>query len=156
MKEITELESRSKQLYELVVTEYFTVDEVVAESYPTLIIPHSKIQIGIEHPGYEGGFTSRLVLKVTPVRQDVPVRTLIFDGISIVKAGDYIAAKIPKFEEKRLEDEFYFGPYERRKVFYFDRDFNSEEHAIELSILSKDGNILRKDRAINYKDFVKE
>ncbi|OYT57321.1 MAG: hypothetical protein B6U68_02035 [Candidatus Aenigmarchaeota archaeon ex4484_14] len=154
-QEIADLESHSKQLHELVVTENFTVDEVVAESYATFFTPHSEMVIGERSPVYRGGFTSRLVLKVSPDNQDVPVRTLRFNGFSVVRAGDYISAKIPRYEEKRVGSGFHSGPYDNR-VFYFDRDFNPEESAIELAILSADGNVLRRDRAVNYKNFVKE
>jgi len=155
-QEIADLESRSKKLYELVATENFTVNEVVAESYTTSFTPYSEMSFGGSSPVYRGGFTSRLVLKVSPDNRDVPVATLNFDGLSVVKAGDYIAAQIPRFEEKRIGTGFHSRPYDRDKVFYFDRDFNPEESAIELTLLSTDGNVLRKDRAVNYKKFSKE
>jgi len=155
-QEIADLESRSKKLYELVATENFTVDEVVAESYATSFTPHSEMRFGGSSPVYRGGFTSRLVLKVSPDNQDVPVTTLNFDGLSVVKAGDYISAQIPRFEEKRVGTGFHSGPYDRAKIFYFDRGFNPEESAIELALLSPDGNVLRRDRSVNYKSFVKE
>jgi len=155
-QEISDLESRSKKLYELVATENFTVDEVIAESYATSFTPYSEMMIGGRSPVYRGGFTSRLVLKVSPDNQDVPVATLNFDGISVVKAGDYIAAQIPKFEEKRVETGFHSGPYNKDRVFYFDRSFNPEESAIELTLISPYGDVLRRDRSVDYKNFVKE
>ncbi len=147
-----EIESRSKPLHELVVTENFTVKDVVAESYRTLFAQSELI--GKPSPVYEAGFTSKLVLKVSP-DNPIPVRTLNFAGVSIVRAGDYISAKIPKYEEKRVASS-HVGPYYRDKVVYCDRDFNPEESAIELSILSKDGRVLRRDRAVNYKRFAEE
>ncbi|MBU2616336.1 MAG: hypothetical protein KKC19_04500 [Nanoarchaeota archaeon] len=155
-QEITDLASCSKQLYELVATENFTIDEVIAESHDTSFTPHSEMRLGGRSPVYRGGFTSKLVLKVSPDNQDVPVRTLSFEGLFIVKAGDYISAQIPRFEEKRVGTGFYSGPYDKDRVFYFDRDFNPEESAIELALLSIDGNTLRKDRSVNYKSFVKK
>lgn len=155
-QEISDLESRSKQLYEFIATENFTVDEVVAESYATSFTPHSEMIMGGSSFVYEGGFTSKLVLKVSPDNQDVPVRTLSFDGLSVVRAGDYISAQIPRYEEKKVGTGFHFGPYNRDRVFYFDRDFNPEESAIELALLSAEGNVLRRDRAVNYKNFVKK
>lgn len=153
-QEIADLESRSKHLYELVATENFTVDEVVAESYATSFTPH--MMIGGRSPVYRGGFTSKLVLKVSADNQDVPVTTLNFDGLSVVKAGDYISAQIPRYEEKRVGTGFHSGPHDRDRIFYFDRDFNPEESAIELALLSTDGNVLRRDRSVNYKSFIKE
>ena len=155
-QKIADLESRSKKLYELVATENFTVNEVVAESYATSFTPHSEMMIGGSSPVYRGGFTSRLVLKVSPDNQDVPITTLNFDGFSVVRVGYYISAQIPRFEEKRVGTGFHSGPYNRDKVFYFDRAFNPEESAIELALLSADGNVLRRDRSVNYKSFVKK
>ncbi|MEA3248609.1 MAG: hypothetical protein U9Q73_02790 [Nanoarchaeota archaeon] len=155
-KEIADLKSRSRHLYELVATENFTVDEVVAESYATSFTPNSKMILGGRFPVYRGGFTSKLVLKVSPDNQNVPVTTLNFNGISVVKAGDYISAQIPRFEEKRVGAGLHSGPYERDRVFYLDRDFNPEESAIELALLSTDRNVLRRDRSINYESFVKK
>ena len=155
-KEIADLESRSKSLQELVVIENFTVNEIIAESYATSFTPRSERVIGGKSSIYEGGFTSRLVLKVSPYNQDIPVKTINFDGFSTVMVGNHISAKIPKYEEKKIARDLHFpsGPYSRDRIFYFDRDFNPEESAIELAILAEDGTVLRKDRAINYKIFV--
>lgn len=152
--EIKDLESQSKKLYELVTMTKFTIDEVVAESYPTYFTPNSEMRIGGESPIYNGGFTSKLTLKVTPDNPEIPVEILTFDGFSIVKAGDYISAKIPKYEE-RTDPEIYLGN-QNKKTFYIDRTFNSKESAIELALLSSEGNILRRDRSINYRNFTKE
>ena len=154
-QEIADLKSRSKQLYELVATENFTVDEVVAESWATSFTPHSERRMGGSSPVYRGGFISRLILKVSPDNNGVPVRTINFDGLSVVKGGDYISAQIPRFEEKSVGSGDHSGLYNRNRIFYFDRDFKAEESAIELALLSVDGNILRRDRSVNYKSFVK-
>lgn len=154
LKEITDFESRSRQLYELIATEKFTVGEVVAETYATSFTPRSEVRFGGRSPVYRGGFTSKLVLKVSPDNQDVPVTTLNFNGFSIVKAGDYISAQIPRFEEKRVGTGLPFGPYNKDDVFYLDRAFSPEEVAIELALLSADGNVLRRDRAVDYNIFV--
>src|SRR3989344_1479691 len=103
-QEIENLESSSRSLYTLVATEEFTVDEVVAESYATSFTPHSEMRVGGSSPVYNGGFTSRLILKVSPNNQDLPVRTIYFNGFSIVRAGDYVSAKIPRYEEKKIGD----------------------------------------------------
>ncbi len=159
IEEMEELESLSKQLYELVATENFTVDEVDGKYYSTSFTPHSEMRIGGKSPVYRGGFTSRLVLKVSPNNQDVPVRTINFDGFSIVRAGDYISAQIPRYQIKKVESGGLHssGPYRpfNIKIFYLDRDFDAEESAIELAILSADGKVLRRDRAVNYNEFIK-
>lgn len=159
-KEIKDLESRSKKLYELIASENFTVNAVIAESYATTYTPHSEIVFGGKSPVYHGGLTSRLILTVTPDNENTPVRKLTFDGISAVRGGDRISAKMPKYEEK------FVGPsismllqrnaHNIHRAFYLDRSFNTEESAIELAILSDDRKILRTDRAVDYKDFIKE
>ena len=153
-QELEDLKSRSKPLYELVATENFTVNEVVGESYRTSFTPTSEMIIGGRSREYQGGYTSNLVLKVTPDNKKIPVRTLNFDGFSAVRAGDYISAQIPRYEEKRALVGLSYS--DRDQMFYLDRDFKPEESAIELILLSKRRKVLRTDRAVNYKKFVKE
>ncbi len=155
-EEIIDLESRSKPLRELVVIENFTVNEITGKSYATSFPPPSGMFFSRISPAYEGGFISRLVLKVSPDNPDIPIRTINFDGFSTVVAGNHIFAKIPKYEEKKISSDFHFhsGHYSESRIFHLDRDFNPEESAIELAILAEDGTVLRKDRAINYKIFV--
>lgn len=151
---LKEIEALSKPLHTLVIAEKFTVDDVVAESYATSFTPSSERRIGGRSPVYSGGFSSSLVLQVTPYNPGVPVKILNFKGISAVRAGDVISAQIPRYEEKR----FGFGirnDYDQGSVFYLDREFKPEESAIELAILSDAGKVLRRDRAVNYKLFVK-
>ena len=102
----------------------------------------------------QSGFMSKLVMDVTPGDKDNPIRTLIFNGISPVKAGDYISAQIPRYKEEKVNSGFYSSPFEKERVFYFDRKFNPEEIAIELTLLSENGDIIRIDRAVNYNKFV--
>ena len=152
-EEIADLEARSRKLSELVVEEKFTVEQVIGESYATNVtFYHSGIPFGTSIPSYETGFTLKQILTVLPYNQ-IPVRTLIFNGISPVKAGDYISAKIPVCERKEISG---VGPLDSNRVFYFDRNFTTEESAIELSILAPDGTVLRTDRSVDYKRFVKE
>ena len=151
---VKELEARSKSLHELVVSEVFTVDKVVSESYATSFTPQSEIVFGGKCPVYKGGFTARLVLGVTPDNKSVPVRALSFCGISAVRAGDRVSARIPRYLEETVTD-IYSRQYNNSRVFYLDRGFNAKESSIELAILSDDGKILREDRAVNYRDFVK-
>ncbi len=149
-EEIKTLESRSKKLYELIASENFTVNEVIAESYATTFTPRSEMVFGGKSPFYRGGLTSGLILTVTPDNENIPVRKLSFYGISIVRGGDSISAKIPRYEEKAV------GPNSgTHRLFYLDRAFNTEESAIELAILSNDRKILRIDRSVDYKEFIK-
>ena len=152
-KRKADLEARSKKLEDLIVTEKFTVDEVLVGSYPTSFTPSSEMRIGGRSPVYTGGFWSKITLKVTPENSSVPVKTLIFDGFSTVRAGDYVSVRIPKYAEERV----YSGDfYKQEKVFYLERDFNAEESAIELAILSGDKKVLRTERAVSYRHFSQE
>ena len=63
-KELADLRARSKPLHELVVSEYFNVEEVISHSGATSFTPHSERRMGGRSPVYDGGFTSELVLKV--------------------------------------------------------------------------------------------
>jgi len=155
-RKINDLESKSKQLFELVVIENFIVDDVISESYGTFFTPTSERRFGGPSPIYNGGFTSRLILSVSPKNKEVPILTLNFDGFSIVKSGDYISAKIPRYKKNKIDCGFNIFPESNYKEFYFDRGFNLEEFPIELSLLSENGNILRRDRSINYTDFIKK
>ena len=113
---------------------------------------------GGKSQAYHGGLTSRLILTVRPDKKDIPVRKLTFDGISAVRGGDLISAMIPRYEEKTIGPGralFLQRNTDRHRVFYLDRPFNAEESAIEITILSDDRKILRIDRAVDYKDFIK-
>jgi hypothetical protein len=134
----------SKTPYEFVFSENFTVEEVIAESH------HAYVHVPEKHfdlwgNDKEAGYTSKVILKVVPDNKDIPVNTLVFDGTSAVKAGDRITAKIPRCQKYDPTDRDYAARY-----------YKPEENAIELSILSADGKVLRKDRAIGYKLFVNE
>ena len=154
IQELSDLQAHSKELYELVATEYFTVDDVVGESYSTSFTPDTEIVLGGSSRVYSAGFISKLVLRVSPDNHDVPVKTIHFDGFSGVRVGDYICAKIPRYDEKRVGIDPRF--IDKERVFYFDRVFHSEESAIELTLLSAGGNVLRRDRSVNYDYFVKK
>lgn len=154
-KEEEDLRALSKPLHELVIVERFDVNTVAANSYVTHISPHSEMMIGGRSPSYEGGFKSRLVLEVTPNNSDIPVRKLTFEGNSIVVAGNYISVLIPRYEAKGLPGEHLLDRHERRHVFYLPRDFKREESVIQLDILSRNGRVLRTERAVDYDRFVK-
>jgi hypothetical protein len=152
-KEENDVTARAKPLEELVVYATFTVDEVVGETYQTSVI--SEMRMGGRSLSHDTGYTSRLVLKVTPDDPKIPVHSLTFDGISSVRVGDYISAKIPRYEEKVVygTPQNMFDKGERS--LYVDRAFKPEEVAIELSILNS-GKVLRTDRAVDYSRFVKK
>ena len=156
-EEIKDLESRSNNLYELLVEEDFNVNEVIAETYAISFTQYPDLILSSERPlVYHGGFTSRLVLKVTPENKDTPIRTLNFEGFSPVKAGDYISAQILRYKEEKVSSGFYSGPFDKERVFYFDREFNQEESAIELTLISAKWKVLRIDRAVDYQKFIKK
>lgn len=156
-EQIKDFKANSKNLYELLIFENFKINEVNSQIYTTNCTPNSNIIFNCIKPmSYHSGFTPKLTLKVTPNDKYNPIRTLIFEGISPVKAGDYISAQIPRYEEKKVSANFYSGPFNKELVFYFDREFNQEESAIELVLISEDGNILRRDKAINYDGFFKK
>ncbi|MBI5804190.1 hypothetical protein HY450_03025 [Candidatus Pacearchaeota archaeon] len=140
------LSSGSRPLHELVVSVNFIVHDVVAQTHGTSFTPTSEWMIGGSSPVYWGGFTSSIILKVSPDDRDIPVRELTFDGFSPIRAGDYISAKIPRYEEKKFSENL----HSKGKTLYFDRDFKEEERAIELAIIS-DGRVVRTDRAVDYR-----
>ena len=152
-QELGELKSCSKQLSELVVEENFIVNKTMRNSYATSFTPYSEMIIRGEPLIYQGGFTSKLVLKVTPENKNIPIKTLNFEGSSSVRAGDYISAKIPRYEEKRVEGRCLSGCFKREQIFYLDREFNLTESAIEISVLSEKGQDIAK--SIDYKKFRK-
>ncbi len=157
-QQLEEARALSKPLHELVVSVNFTVDDVIATSQTTSFTPSSERVIGGESPVYHEGFIFKSVLQVTPDAQDIPVRAINFAGISAVRAGDYIAAQIPRYEERVVYPGFFAKRYigdDKRYTFFYDRDFKPNEFAIELKIL-EGGRVLRTERAINYNKFVKE
>jgi len=150
-QEIKDLESRAKSACELVVEEGFIVNDVLAGSSSTHFTPQSEIRYGGTSPSYSGGFISRLVLQVSPNNKKVPIQTLYFDGFSIVRAGEQILARIPKYEVRRVEQGFFNdSPSDRARVFYVERDFKPQESAIEISILDSSGKPVRIERSTDY------
>lgn len=139
------VEDKSKKLYELLVTERFTVEGVLGELKTSSYTSSSDMVFGEKSLGGITAVYPKLTLEVTPDKE-IPVRFINFDGYSPVKRGDYIEATIPKYEERRF--------FEVDSILYTERDFKEKENAIELAILSKDGNILRRDRTADYKIFV--
>lgn len=143
------LRTISKSLDELVVSEKFHVDSVTASLTQNYIGPSNPV-FGKSYTPTKIGVTPYLVLDVTSLNQEVPVRKLSFDGISSVIGDVCIEAKIPRFKEETV-----YGGYEKLS-FYVDRDFGVEERAIELILLSSEETILRRDRAVDYNHFLKQ
>lgn len=143
-----DLESQAKQLHELVATEKFMVNSAIGQDYAISFSIDSEWRCGSIPSTYGGGFRSILTLEVSPENKDIPIRTIIYNGRCEVRAGERIAAKIPKYEKKK--EELRVGQ-DNGKTFYIDRDFKTEESAIELTILSKNG---RTDRATDYDIYI--
>jgi len=110
---------------------------------------------GGRSPSYSGGQTSELVLKVQSTK--VPVTSLKFRGISAVRGGDSIRAKIPRYEKREIFRnvmEPMCGDNDMTREGYFPRDaYNPEEEAIEITILRGNGISVRTDRAVDYARF---
>lgn len=128
-----EQRSRAKPLHELVVSEYFTVDRID--------LPHKNASAA-----------SYTILYVIPDRKNVQVRRLEFRGDSKVKVGDYIRAKIPRYNERKIRTGIFL--HESEKI-YQDRKFNLEEIAIEIEIIGEGGRVLRSDRSVDYDKYLK-
>ncbi|MFW5991029.1 MAG: hypothetical protein ACOCZQ_01020 [Nanoarchaeota archaeon] len=147
------LKENSKELCELVRTEYFTVRNIISGSYKTSFTPTSEAGVGGRSPSYEGGYKTIVELTVTP-KKDIPIKKLRFEGNCQVQGGDYIFAKIPRYKEERLGNGgALFGS--ENNVFYHDRKFKLSEDAIEIGVLSRDGR--KKDdkyRSVDYKKFL--
>ena len=130
-----------------IVKKNFTVRDVIGQSYLMRFTPYSEMSVGKKSPSYETGFYSRLVLKVLPDEKSLPVNSLTFLGNSPVKSGDYISAQIPVYDamykEKDTGDAYMFHQYKK------------EDTAIQLEILSEEGKVLRKDRAIDYEEIIR-
>jgi hypothetical protein len=141
-----------KKPKDFLVRKYFTVEEVVSQSYETSIDRNNVFGSppNIKKTGYKIG----IVLAVRPTKDnpDIIVRELRFNGDSVVKVGNEVAALIPKYEQKRhpLGLDKCVHPSRRSNVEYVDRDFKRSEEAIELVIQTHAGGTVRTDRAIDY------
>lgn len=146
----------SKQLKDFVVAEDFIVRQVISKNYSKLFTPLSEIIVGGRSPSYETGYSSELKIKVDSIEGKCPVKILNFYGYSIVRAGDKITAKIPRYKqmkENRFNHSFLHSF--NNQTFYFDREFNLEESVIEIIIKDQLNNELRIDRSIDYQEYSK-
>ncbi len=148
-----------QNLDELVVSEKFVVEEVVSKSKRHFINAEKNSFVGMfgsdiaNYQEKESGYGSVIQLKVRSYEKDSPVKILEFLGNSIVQAGNYIEAKIPRYEEKNRGTRFPEIPNEIEK-FYFDRPFKEKESAIEIAIMTGE-KVLRRDQSIDYDKFQK-
>lgn len=154
-KENAELKANSKPLHQLIVTEQFTIEDVITASYATSIAPMSEMVLDGPSRCYYGGHTSEVTLTVKPHNAQIPVTTLAFKGYSTVRAGETIEAKIPCYEIKEASTLFMPNRRDEPEKLYFPRKLTEKEHAIELKLLSPDGKTLRTERAVDY-NFFKE
>ena len=162
-----------RPLEELVVSEEFTVDTVVVNSYAVNISPKSEIVCGGSSSTYSGGYTSEVHLGVTPKDLSLPVRELVFKGFSAVRGGDYIVARIPCYTEINAEYNrrmrSFSAPEKQVEPVYVNRELNQIEQAIELNIILRGEEletrigedytsdaILRTERSVDYSRFIKE
>lgn len=153
LRQIEELKPLAKELHELVIGERFRVDDVTMESYdndpPYQRIAMPEIAAGRRRI-HRTGFTSATFLEVLPHERDVPVKRLVFEGYSSANRGDYILARIPRYEEKVVKG---VNGHITDISFYVDRPFREEECAIEVAIFSANGDILRRERSVDFRKF---
>lgn len=139
--------NRHKKLDELVIEDSFNVTDVLSESEATTQSLGAHLQVGGRNPIHKTGYTTVLTLKVTPTDKNSPIRTIKFLGYSTVKRGDFIYAKIPRFEShterstNRMLD----------KTIYSERNFREEESAIEITIHA--AGPIRTDRSVDYSTY---
>jgi hypothetical protein len=153
---VKKLKSKSKKLQDIVFEEGFIVNSVVSESIGTSVLPMSEMSFGGYNQRYKTGYKSKITLEVRSLTHDVPVKTLEFYGQSIVKSGDHIIVKIPRYKEKHVEDPSLPINLSRR-TFYLDRKYKKNESAIEIQIMpsnKSDKNPDRIDRAVNYSKYL--
>ena len=150
-----ELKENSKELCDLVKTEYFIVESAVCESFETCFTPEARL--GGKSPSYEGGYKTIFDIKVRPER-GIPIKKLQFMGYCHVEKGDYIFAKIPCYKEQklpRIKEPARPTIGQEEEAFYLDREFKQKENAIEVGVVLRNGQI--KDeiyRSIDYRDFM--
>ena len=157
-RRIEELKTISKPLHELVVSEEFLIEEILGQSHAHSFTPISEVRFGGNSPQYEGGYSYDITMKVFSKGKGpvgIPVRTIYFEGNFPGLAGNSVIAKIPRYKQENVIISSSSFANKGEEVFYLDREFKSEEEAIELSILFSDGKILRTDRSVNYEEFMK-
>ncbi len=147
---IKDLEARAKPLHELVVSQDFIVKKVIIKNYKTSISPHSEHVYGGRSSTYDGGYIVETSLDVQPLQKRVPVRKLLFEGYSGVRAGDKIRARISCFNEEHISNQY--GGASR--TYYFPRALQKIENVIEIEIL-QNGEIVRVERGTLYEEFQK-
>ena len=154
-EEESRIKSLSKPLHELVVERVFDVQYVLGQSYP-----HTDDSL------HTSGFSSSLVLEVTPrMNNHIATRKLIFEGNTPAIKGSIIKAKIPMYDEHKIQDgidgfsmnAWDFGPRKIINPYYLSRpEFKEQESAIEITLVDVYGNHLRSDRSVDYGKYQKD
>lgn len=154
-RQIKELSAASRPLNELVESCEFVVERVYSENKDRQI-PIGEPIIGGRNYSSSTGYQTKLTLELAG--NNFGIKRLIFDGNSGVRGGDSIRALVPKYEERKIEDDSYGCGCcgDRKKTFYLPREkFGEEEEAVEIEVLTASKKILRVDRAIEYRNFMK-
>ncbi len=134
------------------VQEDFYVQRVYSRPRSNSHTPLSEMVFGGKSPRYETGDSNHLILEVFPRDIEIPIRKLTFNGPSVVRGKDKISAHIPRYDQESDPTTYSSDPH--RKVFYFDRDFNTEETAIKIEIYNWwEGDLLREDKSVEYSKF---
>lgn len=144
------LKEKSKKLNELIVSLDFQVKNVICQSLETSIIPKNEIKFGQENMVYKsGGYKTSYLIDVK-LNSNSPINRLNFFGNSIIENDDFIRVLIPKYKTEK----FNVSPFQKDKfkdeIFYFDREFNSEEKVIQIELLTPTQKIRRIERSIDY------
>lgn len=155
---LAEYKSRNKSLSDLIFSKKFLVESVIGENKSTSFTPESEVMFGGRSPVYNTGFTSKLILEVKDYSSEYKtgIERIVFNGDLPVTSGSVILAKIPRSESEVLKNPSQYSC--DKHVFLFDRTYNSEEIAIEISLLDVSGKILRVQRGVDYsryKDHIK-
>jgi len=151
-----QLEKKAKPLSALIREETFEVKSVYVEFDAKSITPISEYRVGGPSPSYDTGYAAKTIIEVTPLCKEVPVEKLCFYGVSTVRAGDKIIAKMPVYDEKVIAYPDPISPTGFSKSLYFERPYKQEEEAIEIKILGDEKDkISRIERSATYRNYLK-
>ena len=162
-KEDEELIAKAKLPEELIVEIYGEVTSVKSYTTPMSHTLDSEIVIGQSSPVYDTGYQSRLEIGVqlqSPLNSST--KRLIFNGISPIRAGDFVRAGIfaGKKEELHFTEKHQDPKIVREGITGFDiitdnvfleRELQEEEEALYLILISEGRPKVRTDYGVNYK-----